>query len=99
VGSCGGLGVVALLVIVAVEVFVGALILKAFQVSDATGTSFLGVGIVAVLALVFFLGSLESGWMFLVLPVLTAFSFAASNWVTEALVEVPKDEDISSSVT
>ena len=99
VGSCGGLGVVALLVIVAVEVFVGALILKAFQVSDATGTSFLGVGIVTVLALVFFLSSLDSGWMFLVLPVLTALSFAASNWVTEALVEVPKDEDISSSVT
>jgi hypothetical protein len=31
--------------------------------------------------------------------VLTALSFAASNWVTAALVEVPKDEDISSSVT
>jgi hypothetical protein len=99
VGSCGGIGLVALLVILAVEVLVGAVILKAFQVSDATGTSFLGVGIVAVLALVFFLGSLESGWMFLVLPVLTAASFAASNWVTAALVEVPKDEDISSSVT
>ncbi len=99
VGSCGGLGLVALLVILAIEVFVGAVILKAFQVRDATSTSFLGVGIVAVLALVFFLGSLESAWMFLVLPVLTALTFAASYWVTASLVEVPKDEDISSSVT
>ena len=99
VGSCGGLGLVALLVILAIEVFVGAVILKAFQVADATSTSFLGIGIVAVLALVFFLGSLESAWMFLVLPVLTALSFAASYWVTASLVDVPKDEDISSSVT
>jgi hypothetical protein len=99
VGSCGGLGLVALLVILAIEVFIGAVILKAFQVPDATSTSFLGVGIVAVLALVFFLGSLESAWMFLVLPALTALTFAASYWVTASLVEVPKDEDISSSVT
>ena len=99
VGSCGGFGLVALLVILVVVVLLGALILRAFQVPEATGTSFLGVGIVAVLTMVFFLGSLESAWMFVVIPALSAASFAISYWVTASIVDVPKDEDMSSSVT
>jgi hypothetical protein len=91
--------VVALLVILAVTIFVGAVLLRGFGVADPTSTSALGVGIVAVLTLVFFLGSLESAWMFVVLPAVTAVSFAISNWVTAALVDVPTDEDQSTTVT
>ena len=99
VGSCGGLGLVALLVILALEIAVGAVLLRAFGVADPTSTSFLGVGIVAVLAMMFFLGSIDSPWMFLVLPVMTAAAFAISYWITDAVVAVPKDEDESTTVT
>ena len=51
-----------------VEVLLGAALLKAFGVADPTSTSFLGVGLVAVLALLFFLSALDSVWMLLVLP-------------------------------
>ena len=99
VGSCGGIGLVALLVILALTAFVGAVLLRAFGVSDPTSTSILGVGIVSVLTLVFFLSALESVWMFVVLPALSAGSFALSYWVTASLVEVPRDEDKSTTVT
>ncbi len=56
VGSCGGIGLFALLAVVALEVVVGAALLKAWRITDPTSTSFLGVGMVAVLALLFFLG-------------------------------------------
>jgi hypothetical protein len=98
VGSCGGVGLVALLVIVAIVIALGAVLLRAFGVTEPTGTSFLGVGIVTVLALVFFLSALDSAWMFLVLPVLAGLCFAVSYWVTTALVDVPRDEDVSTTV-
>jgi hypothetical protein len=99
VGSCGGVGLVVLLIILAVTILVGAVLLRIFGVPDPTSTSVLGIGIVTVLTLVFFLGSLESGWMFLAIPALAAVSFALSAWVTTALVDVPSDEDKSTTVT
>ena len=89
VGSCGGIGLLALLVILAIEIVIGAALMRAFDIPDPTSTAFLGVGIVAVLAMVFFLGSLESVWMFLVLPLLSAASFAVSYWVSTTFVDVP----------
>jgi hypothetical protein len=91
VGSCGGLGVVALLAILAIEVVLGAALLKAWRLSDPVSTSFLGVGLAAMLVLLFLLGSLESVWMLLVLPVLTAVTFLVSWWVTVSFVENTSD--------
>ncbi len=92
VGSCGGVGVLALLLIVAIQVVLGAALLKAWRISDPTSTSFLGVGVVAVFVLLFLLGSLESAWMLVVIPVLSALSFLLSWWVTTAFVEVPGED-------
>jgi len=87
VGSCGGIGLLALLVIVAVEVLLGAALLKAWRLSDPVSNSFLGVGLAAVFVLLFLLGSLESVWMLLVIPVVTALTFLLSWWVTNTFVE------------
>jgi hypothetical protein len=87
VGSCGGIGLLALLVIVAVQVVLGAVLLQLWRISDPTSTSFLGVGLVAVFVLLFLLGSLESGWMFVVVPVLSALAFLLSLWITTSFVE------------
>jgi hypothetical protein len=89
VGSCGGMGLLALLMILAIQVVLGAIILKAWRIADPTSTSFLGVGLVAVFVLLFLLSSLESVWMILVIPVVSSMTFLLSWWVTTTFVEVP----------
>ena len=89
VGSCGGTGLLALLVILVIEVVLGAIMLKAWKITDPTSTSFLGVGLVAVFVLLFLLSSLESVWMILIIPVLSSLFFLLSWWVTTAFVEGP----------
>jgi hypothetical protein len=101
-GSCGGVGLLALVVILALEVVIGANLLKAWQISDPFSTSFLGVGLVATLAMLIFLDDLDSPWMLLVIPLMTAAAFALSWWVTVRFIDeydehppgsVPEDED------
>lgn len=87
VGSCGSFGLLALLAVVAVDVVVGAALLKAWRLTDPTGTAFLGVGLMAVFVLLFLLGSLESSWMLLVMPLVAAAGFVGSWWVTATFVE------------
>ena len=94
VGSCGGIGLFALLAVLLIEVLLGSYLLKAWRLPDPTSTSFLGVGLVAVMALLFFLDSLDSVWMLLVIPVLTAITFLVSWWVTETFVEETSGDNL-----
>lgn len=87
VGSCGGIGLFALLLIVAIEVLIGAALLKAWRLYDPVSTSFLGSGLMAVFVLVFLLSSLDSVWMVVVIPVVSAITFLISWWVTTSFVE------------
>lgn len=68
VGGCGSFGLLALLVIVAIDVFLGA-------------------ALMAVFVLLFLLGSLESAWMLLAIPLVTGVAFLISWWVTATFVE------------
>ncbi len=92
VGSCGGFGLFALVVILAVQVILGAALLRGFRLADPSSTSFLGVGLAAVVVLLFFLSALDSLWMFLVVPALTAATMAFSWWLTSNFVERPQDD-------
>jgi hypothetical protein len=85
--SCGGVGLLALVAILALEVVIGANLLKAWQISDPFSTSFLGVGLVATLAMLIFLDDLNSPWMLLVIPLMTAAAFALSWWVTVRFID------------
>lgn len=87
VGSCGGIGLFALLLIVAIEVLIGAALLKAWRLYDPVSTSFLGSGLMVVFALLFLLRSLDSVWMVLVIPAVTAITFLISWWVTTSFIE------------
>ena len=49
--SCGGVGLLMLLVILAAMVVLGAVMLKAWGIADATSTSVLAVGLIAVICL------------------------------------------------
>lgn len=87
VGNCGGFGLVAFLGILAAGALVGTVLLRLWRVPDAGSTSALAVGVTTVATLVFLLGALESVWMVLVIPLLTAASFAFAWWITAHFAE------------
>ena len=86
--SCGGLGLAYLVAIAIGMVAVGALVLKALRVGEPVGTSFLAVGILAVVVLVGLTGVIFSGWMFLAIPAVAAASYLLAQWVTTRFVDV-----------
>lgn len=83
VSSCGGAaGFLVLVAIVMLMVLLGSALLKVFEVPDPGSTSFLAVGIVAVVALLFLLDALLNPWTALVIPVVSAASYLLAHWVT-----------------
>lgn len=88
--SCGGPGLLVLVAILALMVIAGALLLKLLRVGEPNATSFLGVGLMTVVVLVALMESLFSAWMFLAVPVLTALSFLAAQWVSTRFVDTEK---------
>lgn len=86
--SCGGAGVVVLVAIFLAMVLIGQALLAAWGVSDPGGTSFLAVGLVAVITLLFFMNVLFSSVMLVIVPVLGALCFATSTFVTTRYIEL-----------
>jgi hypothetical protein len=70
---------------------VGGLLLRVFCVPDAGSTSILAVGIMAVLVLVFLLGSIDEWWMVIAIPVAAVIAYCAAWWVTNAVVGADTD--------
>ena len=86
--TCGGkLGLLATLLILVLEVALGAALLKLWRIADPVSTSFLGVGLVAIIAMLTFLSHINSIWMLLVIPLMTAATFALSWWVTVRFID------------
>jgi hypothetical protein len=88
--SCGQPGFVVVLAILVLLVVVGRLLLRSLGVPDAGSISFLGVGVVAVVTLLFLVGALFEWWIVLVLPAVSVASFALAHWVSTAFVETPE---------
>lgn len=83
VSSCGGApGFFILVGIFVLMVLLGAGILALFRVGDPGSTSFLAVGLVAVISMLVLLDVIFSAAMFVVVPVLGAVAFALAHWVT-----------------
>ena len=91
-GSCGAVGLPLLIAIMALGVLLGAVLLKAWQVSDPMSSSFLAVGLVAVLAMLFLLPSIDEWWMVIVIPALGALTFLLAWWVTRTFIDTEDDE-------
>jgi hypothetical protein len=85
--SCGGQGFFLLLVVLVLMILAGGALLAAWDVADSRSTSALGVGIVCVLILLLLIQNLFDGWMFLIVPVVSAVAYAAAHWVTTSLVD------------
>ena len=85
--SCGGgPGLLVLVVVLGVLAWTGSLLLRLFGVPDAGSTSVLAVGILAVLVMVFLLGSLEEWWTAVAVPVAAVAAYCSAWWVTSAVV-------------
>lgn len=80
--SCGDTGYGLLIAILAAMIVVGALLLRLLRVPEPGSTSFLAVGLTAVLALLFLVDSLMDRPMVVVIPLLTAGTFVLAHWVT-----------------
>src|SRR4051794_31934051 len=89
--SCGGPGFFLLLAILVVSVLVGTALLRAAHVPEPGSTSFLAVGLLSVLALLFLVGSIFEWWMVIVIPLVSIATFLLSHWVTSTYIDPDND--------
>jgi hypothetical protein len=90
-GSCGGGGLLLLVAVMVLAVLLGAVLLKAWQVGDPMSSSFLAVGLVAVVAMLFLLPSIDEWWMVIVIPALSALTYLLAWWVTRTFIDTEDD--------
>jgi hypothetical protein len=84
--SCGDPGFLVLVAIFVVMVLAGRFTLVALGVPDAGSTAFLGMALVAVLALLF-VDDLDSVVGAVVLAAVAAVTFGSSQWLTSTFTE------------
>lgn len=86
--SCGGPGLLLLVATLVMLTYVGGWLLRGFGIDDPGSTSFLAVGLLAVLAMLFFLDVIYNWWMVIVIPLVAMATYALSWWVTTRFVDV-----------
>jgi hypothetical protein len=89
--SCGGPGFFMLLAILVVAILVGAALLGAARVPEPGSTSFLAVGLLSVVALLFLIDQLFAWWMIIVIPLVSVATFLLSHWVTATYIDPAND--------
>jgi hypothetical protein len=89
--SCGGPGFFLLVAILIVSVLIGTLMLRAAHVPEPGSTSFLAVGLLSVVALLFLVGSIFEWWMVIVIPLVSVAMFLLSHWVTTTFIDPDND--------
>lgn len=85
--SCGGSGIGILVVIMVVLVLVGGAMLAAWKVTDPNSTSFLAVGLLAVVALLFLMDVIFEKSMIVVIPLVSVATYLLSHFVTTRFIE------------
>ncbi len=83
----GGSGFMLLVATFVLCVLLGSTLLKVFSIPDPGSGSFLAVGLVAVVALLFLIDVLDHWSMIIVIPIISAGAYLASVWVTKTFVE------------
>jgi hypothetical protein len=89
--SCGGQGFFLLVAILIVAVLVGAALLRGAHVPEPGSTSFLAVGLLSVITLLFLVGSIFEWWMVIVIPLASVATFLLSYWVTTTFIDEADD--------
>lgn len=90
--ACGGaIGFPTLVVGLVLLAWVGGTLLRAFGVADAFSTSVLAVGVLAVLVMVFLLGSLDEAWSAVAVLAFALVAHVGSWWVTTSVASTDDD--------
>lgn len=83
----GGPGFLLLVATMIVSIYVGGMLLRLWGEPDPGSTSFLAVGLIAVVSLLFFIDVLMSAWMIVVIPLVAVGAYLLSHWVTTTFIE------------
>jgi hypothetical protein len=86
----GAWGSLAVVVVTALTVVVGARLLAAFGAEHAGLTSFLGAIFTVILVLAFFLAPSDTAWALLLFPALGALSYAAAHLMLDQAEKMPR---------
>lgn len=92
--SCGNAGFPLLLAILVVAVLLGAVLLRAARVPEPGSTSFLAVGLLSVVALLFLIDQLLEWWMAILIPIVSVLTYVLAHWVTTTYIQ-PTTQDTS----
>lgn len=85
--SCGNPGFLLLVAILAIAVVLGALMLRAARVPEPGSTSFLAVGLLSVVALLFLIDQLLEWWMAIAIPVVSVLTYLLAHWVARTYID------------
>jgi hypothetical protein len=79
-------------------VLAGGVLLRAWRIGDPLNSSFLAVGLVAVIAMLFFLNYIDQWWMVIVIPAVSLLTYVLSWWVTRTFIHDPADDEADEPV-
>lgn len=83
--SCGGIGLLMLVLIVAAAIVLGMLLLRLLAVDNPGLVAFLGVVLPLIVIMLFLMDHIFSGWMVLAIPLLCLVCFAVSQVLVSSL--------------
>jgi hypothetical protein len=85
--SCGDAGFLLLLAVLVLAGWLGGTLLRALGVSEGGSTSFLAMGLVAVVLMLFLADELFRWWMVVVVPLVAMIAYVLAHRVSTAMVE------------
>jgi len=85
--SCGEQGFFLLVAILVAAVLLGTGLLRAARVPEPGSTSFLAVGLLSVVTLLFLVDTIFEWWMIIVIPLVSVATFLLSHWVATTYID------------
>ena len=85
--SCGDQGFFLLVAILAVAVLLGTVVLRLAHVPEPGSISFLAVGLLSVVTLLFLVDSIFEWWMVIAIPLVSVATFWLSHWVATTYID------------
>ena len=85
--SCGDQGFFLLVAILVVAVLLGTALLRLARVPEPGSISFLAVGLLSVVTLLFLVDAIFEWWMVIAIPLVSAATFWLSHWVATTYID------------
>jgi len=86
-GGCGGIGLLSTITLLLISGAVGAGLLWAFHQRDPVSTSYLGIGLMAMVVMLTVMRQLDNWWMVAFIPALTAGCYLTAWWLTSIIIK------------